>query len=383
MGDSFCFFFLVGTALAQVPDSNTVALYRFDEGFGTVANDATGNFPGTLANGAASVSPGRFGLSAVHFPQFVGPNGEEPVVDLGPNVGNGLAQYTVEAWIRFTNTLTPGQQHPSTKNQNSPSHYFVFQKLGGVNTAGISFGFCPAGGFPTGCDGNLRLCHQSTCAYTAQNTWTGGQWYHVAAVVDTVTNTLSIYVNGQSASVTISNPGDIAPISSSEHASIGTGIGSAYQGGYDNPFLGDIDEVCISNVAWTFTPSSVLLTPASCVVQPPPTIAATVDIDPDTLNKKSNGKWITAYIKLQSGFDVADIDVSTAKLNSVVPAEAFPTSVGDHDNDGVPDLMVKFGRAAVIALVNPPSATLTVTGSLTGGTQFEGSDTIRVINPGK
>ncbi|MEM3206936.1 MAG: hypothetical protein QXQ87_02765, partial [Halobacteria archaeon] len=86
---------------------------------------------------------------------------------------------------------------------------------------------------------------------------------------------------------------------------------------------------------------------------------------------------------LQSGFDVADIDVSTAKLNSVVPAEAFPTSVGDHDNDGVPDLMVKFGRAAVIALVNPPSATLTVTGSLTGGTQFEGSDTIRVINPGK
>lgn len=113
-----------------------------------------------------------------------------------------------------------------------------------------------------------------------------------------------------------------------------------------------------------------------------PTIEGCADIDPDTLNLKSKGKWITCYIELPEGYDVADIDVSTIKLNDTVPAEAKPTAIGDYDGDGIADLMVKFDRSAVQALLQEGEVELTVTGELTDETPFEGSDTIRVINPG-
>jgi hypothetical protein len=104
---------------------------------------------------------------------------------------------------------------------------------------------------------------------------------------------------------------------------------------------------------------------------------------------KSNGKWITGYIELPDGYDVADVNVSTVMLNDTVPAELSPTAVGDHDGDGVPDLMVKFSRAAVqqYILDNVPfeakfmTAALTLTGRLNDGTLFQASDTIRIIFP--
>ncbi|MEW6592213.1 MAG: hypothetical protein AB1305_00770 [Candidatus Hadarchaeota archaeon] len=114
----------------------------------------------------------------------------------------------------------------------------------------------------------------------------------------------------------------------------------------------------------------------------PKRIEAVVDIKPDTLNLKSNGKWITAYIELPIGQDVSDIDVSTVLLEGVVPAELHPTSIGDHDVDGVPDLMVKFDRSAVQSLLSPGTVTLKVTGRV-GALDFEGSDEISVIAPGK
>ena len=38
-----------------------------------------------------------------------------------------------------------------------------------------------------------------------------------------------------------------------------------------------------------------------------PPIPADVDIVPDTLNLSSKGKWITCFIQLPEGYDVADI----------------------------------------------------------------------------
>lgn len=113
-------------------------------------------------------------------------------------------------------------------------------------------------------------------------------------------------------------------------------------------------------------------------------ISATIDIDPNALNLESNGNWITAYIELPPGYAPSAIDVSTVKLNDAVSAEESPTEVGDHDEDGIPDLMVKFDRARVQNLLSPgDEVELTVTGELTDGTPFSGSDTIRVIDKGK
>jgi len=117
----------------------------------------------------------------------------------------------------------------------------------------------------------------------------------------------------------------------------------------------------------------------------PPTLVAAADIAPNTLNLKSKGKWITAYIELPESYDVSDIDVSTVVLNGEVPAELHPTEIGDYDGDGIPDLMVKFDRAALTSHIyhtlgiRHGHVTLTITGQLTDGTMFEGSDSIKVM----
>ena len=126
----------------------------------------------------------------------------------------------------------------------------------------------------------------------------------------------------------------------------------------------------------------------------PAILEAEIDIDPDSLNIKSKGRWITGYIELPEGYDPADIDVSTLKISKVdntdttIQAEYWPFEIDDYDNDGIPDLMVKFDRLLLtdllLDLVEPPShVELIVTGELTDGTLFSSIDTIRLINKDK
>jgi len=125
----------------------------------------------------------------------------------------------------------------------------------------------------------------------------------------------------------------------------------------------------------------------------PLVINATVDMNPKALNLRSRGKWITSYIELPEGYNVADINVSTIMLNDTIPAELRPVAIGDYDNDSVPDLMVKFARSAIISCIldNVNSTklylerfmtiTLTLTGKLNDGTQFQGSTAVKIIMP--
>jgi hypothetical protein len=118
---------------------------------------------------------------------------------------------------------------------------------------------------------------------------------------------------------------------------------------------------------------------------------ATIDIDPDTLNLKSNGKWITCYIELPSGYDPRDINASSILLNDTIPPElntkyGFVKSessyIMDHDNDTIEERMVKFQRSAVQEMIGEGSeiVVLVVTGLLDDGTEFEGIDVIRAIH---
>lgn len=117
---------------------------------------------------------------------------------------------------------------------------------------------------------------------------------------------------------------------------------------------------------------------------------ANINIDPDTLNLRSNGRWITGYIELPEGYDVADINVSSIFLNETIPVDpSAPVAVGDYDHDTIPDLMVKFDRAKVISYIlgnidieeRFTTVTLTITGTLNDGTPFEGSNTIKIVMP--
>ena len=120
------------------------------------------------------------------------------------------------------------------------------------------------------------------------------------------------------------------------------------------------------------------------ITGPTPVISAEIDVDPDTLNLKSKGKWITVCIELPEGYEVSNIDVSRISLNGEVPAEANPFEIGDHDEDGIADLMVKFDRSALQQVIEVgDEVELTVAGLLVDGTPFEGIDTVRVIEQGK
>ncbi len=108
---------------------------------------------------------------------------------------------------------------------------------------------------------------------------------------------------------------------------------------------------------------------------------ATVDlaIQPETINLRSHGAYVTAYLEPAAPYTAEDIDVSSLLLEgSLAPAAGVPTMVGDADEDGIADLTVKFDRADVVALLSAGNA---VEVSLTGnidGTCFEASDAIKV-----
>ncbi len=101
-----------------------------------------------------------------------------------------------------------------------------------------------------------------------------------------------------------------------------------------------------------------------------------LNIDPDTLNLKSKGRWITAYLTTE-GAKAEDIEPSSLMLNDVLPPSWW-----DIQNETT--LMVKFNRAAVQALL-PISETvdIKVTGKWKDGETFELHDVIRVIERGR
>jgi len=111
-------------------------------------------------------------------------------------------------------------------------------------------------------------------------------------------------------------------------------------------------------------------------------IDATVDINPDTFNVERNGKWITAYITLPEDYNVSDIDVETILLQRM-----FEVKLSDIEDN---KLMVKFDGSMVANYLldrlnhmglNRAHIDLTITGQLIDGMDFEGTDTIVVINP--
>ena len=107
-------------------------------------------------------------------------------------------------------------------------------------------------------------------------------------------------------------------------------------------------------------------------------LQAIVEISPNTLNINSSGNWITGFIEVP-GYYPESIDISTVILNDAIRAEARPFGIDDHDENGMPDLMVKFNRSEVRKIVMIGDIiTLYITGKVDGAT-FSGNTSIRVI----
>jgi parallel beta-helix repeat protein len=105
----------------------------------------------------------------------------------------------------------------------------------------------------------------------------------------------------------------------------------------------------------------------------PTTRTLKLNIDPDTLNIHSRGRWITAYLRAD-GVKIEDVDASSLVLNDIVSPAWW-----DIQDENV--LMVKFDRAAVQAILPvSDSVDIKITGQWMDGEGFEAHDTIRVID---
>ncbi|UCF42393.1 MAG: right-handed parallel beta-helix repeat-containing protein [Planctomycetota bacterium] len=109
-----------------------------------------------------------------------------------------------------------------------------------------------------------------------------------------------------------------------------------------------------------------------------PPIEAVVKVRPRTLNLRSRGKWITCHISLPEDYNVADIEPDSIFLEDEIEADKVWV---DEDQQVI---MSKFSRSALQELLadleTPTTVELFVSGQLSDGTLFEGTDVIKVLN---
>ncbi len=117
---------------------------------------------------------------------------------------------------------------------------------------------------------------------------------------------------------------------------------------------------------------------------------ATAALHPNTLNLVSKGKFVTLYLEFPTfASQASQIDPASVRIVAVnggaasLPALAKPTGVGDGNENGIEDLMVKFDRASLAALMGGGDNRIEFAGELKDGTAFTSEDTIWAKAPKK
>jgi hypothetical protein len=212
-------------------DPNAIAFYRFNEGLGTTAFDATiNNNDGVLGgDGIGTDLPiwttGKFG-NALKF------DGINDYVDINLICNDLITQNgTIEAWVKLNSDFEP-----------SDTTQIIFSTYETDDTR-MLLRFS----MDTGHEGSIGWSLQGKGkVYTNQTSWNGGEWYYIAATCGS--SGLKIYVNGQLADLlnpqdTTSGFNDINPTK----AEIGTFYVTTLN--YAGFFNGIIDEVGIYKCA--------------------------------------------------------------------------------------------------------------------------------------
>ena len=101
-----------------------------------------------------------------------------------------------------------------------------------------------------------------------------------------------------------------------------------------------------------------------------------IRIVPHTINLASEGKWITCYIWLPGGDNVADIDPNSVLLEDEIKPNEF--SVDPKKQVAV----LRFSREDVQPILEVGDIKLTITCQLTDGTYFEATDVVQVTDKG-
>ncbi len=102
-----------------------------------------------------------------------------------------------------------------------------------------------------------------------------------------------------------------------------------------------------------------------------------VEINPPVINLKSQGKWITTFLYFPEGYDVADVNSASLRLEGDIEQQWIWF---DEETQAI---MARFPRQDLQALLSVGDVELTVTGLFMNGTAFEGTALVRVQDGGR
>jgi parallel beta-helix repeat protein len=110
------------------------------------------------------------------------------------------------------------------------------------------------------------------------------------------------------------------------------------------------------------------------LVKPWNRVQADVDIAPDSISSENKEGWVTVYIALPAGIPGDEIDPSTVLLNNTLSPEKGRLSLDDHNDDGIPDMTMRFRREKVSRVLGRnDESELLISGRLKNGLSFEGT----------
>lgn len=108
-------------------------------------------------------------------------------------------------------------------------------------------------------------------------------------------------------------------------------------------------------------------------------LEAYIDLNPNTLNFKSNGKWITVFIHFSNEKDINTVQFESIKVNDSIFADKVIIAIGEGNE--FDKLIVKFDRKSVINFLEPAEVVeIVISGKFNDGVKFKGKDSINLIN---
>ncbi|HLK88616.1 MAG TPA: LamG domain-containing protein [Polyangia bacterium] len=193
-----------------------VAYWPLDEGSGTLANDASGNGRNGFIAGPAWI-PGEF-KSALHF--------SSASYMSAANIPAAMPSFSVSAWALIEPNEISGPIANMVSTDIQGGGWALYATMSPGNENYVFHFFAPDA--PYG-------------YWQVQLPLVTGSWVHLAAVVDGVANTLTLYANG--ATDTISVPNTILPGSNTLYLGRSAALNPPF------PLTGALDDVAIFSAA--------------------------------------------------------------------------------------------------------------------------------------